>query len=312
MKKIRRRMISLLTAVVMLASMLPVMAVPAAAATTPYVYYRTHIQNVGWQEVKYNGATSGTSGKSLRLEAIQIAVNTGSYSGGIEYCTHVQNIGWQSWTGDGYTSGTSGKSLRLEAICIKLYGTISYYYDVWYRVHSQQFGWLGWAKNGAKAGTASYSYRLEAIQIVLKKKGSSAPGTTANAFLGNSYDFTRLGYGMGSAIRSNLNSSYFTATSKSGYTYAYKGKTINGGITIAWTNTSSKKREYFHCVNARGRVFGIVPGATKSAKAISLLTSAGFRRSGNTFTKSSNGSHKVVLTIKSGIVTGFDAYYSVG
>ena len=32
------------------------------------VYYKTHVQNVGWQNYVKNGAMSGTSGKSLRLE----------------------------------------------------------------------------------------------------------------------------------------------------------------------------------------------------------------------------------------------------
>ena len=307
MKKTKRRIISLITAVIMIAAMMPVMAVPVAAAT-PQVYYRTHVQNIGWQGTVKNGQTAGTSGKSYRLEAIQIAVDTGSYSGGVVYQTHVQNIGWQDPVADGDVSGTSGRALRLEAIAIALYGTISNYYDIWYRVHSQQFGWLGWAKNGQSAGTASYSYRLEAIQIVLRPKNSAAPGSTKNAFLGNSYNFSQLGKGMGSAVRSNLDSSYFVSTTKSGYSYAYKGQTINGGITVAWTNTSSKIREFFHSVNARGRVFSIVPGATKTAKANTLLSNAGYKRSsGNTWTK---GSAKVVLTIKNGYVYGFDAYYS--
>ena len=79
-------------------------------------------------------------------------------------------------------AGTSGKSLRLEAIQLKLTGKMAEKYDIYYRVHAQEFGWLGWAKNGASAGTQGYSYRLEGIQIKLVKKGSAAPGSTANAF----------------------------------------------------------------------------------------------------------------------------------
>lgn len=307
MKKTRRRIISLLTAVIMIAAMIPVMAVPVAADTAA-VAYQTHVQNIGWQSVKTNGATAGTSGKSLRLEGIAIAVASANYSGGVAYRTHVQNIGWQSWVTDGAMAGTSGRALRLEAIQIQLYGNIASHWDIWYRVHSQQFGWLGWAKNGAPAGTESYSYRLEAIQIVMRPKGSAAPGTTKNAYLGTSYNISQIGSGMAKAIRSSLDSSYFVSTTKSGYSYAYKGQTINGGITVAYTNTSSKVREFYHSVNARGRVFKIVPGATKTAKANTLLTNAGYKRSsGNTWTK---GSAKVVLTIKNGVVSGFDATYS--
>lgn len=60
-----------------------------------YVTYSTHIQNIGWQEKTYDGRMSGTSGKSLRLEGIQIGLDNQRYSGDIEYRTHIQNIGWE-------------------------------------------------------------------------------------------------------------------------------------------------------------------------------------------------------------------------
>ena len=136
------------------------------------IYYKTHVQDIGWQDYVYDGNMSGTSGLSKRLEAIQIALDS-SYSGGIKYKTHVQDIGWQDYVYDGNMSGTSGLSKRLEAIQIELTGDIANYYDIYYRVHCEEFGWLGWAKNGEKAGTEGYSYRLEAIEIKLVKKGDN-------------------------------------------------------------------------------------------------------------------------------------------
>ena len=147
----------------------------------PNVLYSSHVQNIGWQGYVSNGAMSGTSGQSLRLEAMKIKLDS-QYSGGISYSTHVQNIGWQGAVSNNSLSGTSGQGLRLEAIKINLYGEISNYYDIYYRVHAQNFGWLGWAKNGQEAGTAGYGYRLESIQIKLVKKGASAPGSTANIY----------------------------------------------------------------------------------------------------------------------------------
>ena len=146
----------------------------------PRVEYRTHVQRKGWQRYVADGAMSGTSGKSLRLEGINIYLNRLPYSGGIQYRTHVQRIGWQGWRKYGRMAGTSGKSLRLEAIEIKLYGEVEQYYDVYYRVHCQKFGWMGWAKNGQRSGSAGYSRRLEGIQIVLVKKGRPGPGPTLN------------------------------------------------------------------------------------------------------------------------------------
>ena len=149
-----------------------------------YIGYKTHVQNVGWQAKVYDGSTSGTTGKSLRLEGIQINLENPLYEGNVEYRTHIQNIGWEtSWKRNGSTSGTSGKSLRLEAIQIRLTGEMANQYDIYYRVHAQDYDWLGWAKNGERAGTEGLSKRLEGIQIVLVEKGGSAPGSTSNAFI---------------------------------------------------------------------------------------------------------------------------------
>ncbi|MDO4798398.1 MAG: S8 family serine peptidase [Coriobacteriales bacterium] len=144
--------------------------------------YRTHVQSYGWQSWKQGGETSGTVGKSKRLEGIELKLNNSPYSGSIQYRTHVQTYGWQSWQQDGATSGTVGKSKRLEAIQIRLTGDMADRYDVYYRVHAQQFGWMGWAKNGEYAGTAGYSYRLEGIEVQLVNKGYAAPGSTQGAF----------------------------------------------------------------------------------------------------------------------------------
>lgn len=145
------------------------------------ITYQTHVQNIGWQAEKADGEVSGTSGQSLRLEAIKIKLGS-SIDGGLTYATHVQDIGWQSFVSNGQLSGTSGQSKRLEAIKINLTGNATNQYDIYYRVHAQNVGWLGWAKNGQSAGTAGYSYRLEAIQIVLVPKGGNAPGSTTNHY----------------------------------------------------------------------------------------------------------------------------------
>ena len=147
------------------------------------ISYQTHIQNMGWQGVVYNGAVSGTSGKFLRLEAIKINVS-GDEKLGIEYSTHIQNIGWQEWKQDGDLSGTSGRAFRLEAIRIRLTGENADKYDVYYRVHAQDYGWLDWAKNGTAAGTAGYAKRLESIEIQVVDKGAAAPGPTSRCYVG--------------------------------------------------------------------------------------------------------------------------------
>jgi len=148
--------------------------VTASTDGAQHIEYRTHVENVGWQNYSADGAMAGTSGKSLRLEGINIKIENGAYTGGIEYMTHIQDIGWENaWSADGAMSGTSGKCLRLEAIKIRLTGEMAENYDIYYRVHAENIGWMGWAKNGEIAGTSGYSYRLEAIQIELVEKGGT-------------------------------------------------------------------------------------------------------------------------------------------
>ncbi len=150
----------------------------------PSVGYQTHVQKIGWQSMVYNGALAGTSGQALRMESMKIQLGKHSYSGGIQYRSHIQTYGWEdTWNSNGALTGTTGEAKRLEAIQIQLTGDMAKHYDVYYSVHAQTYGWLGWAKNGESAGSAGYAKRLEAIKIVVVPKGSSAPGSTANAFI---------------------------------------------------------------------------------------------------------------------------------
>lgn len=144
-------------------------------ASKPSISYEAHVQNIGWQPAVTNGATAGTTGRSLRVEGIRISLTgKGRPSGGVEYRMHVQNIGWQKWARNGALGGTSGRSLRVEAFQLRLYGAMAEQYDVWYRVHVQNVGWMAWAKNGEYAGSAGFAYRMEALQIRLVPKGASS------------------------------------------------------------------------------------------------------------------------------------------
>ena len=140
----------------------------STATGIPSVVYSTHIQNVGWQSNKNNGQTSGTEGKSLRLEGLRI--NLENYPGAsIKYSTHIQNVGWQEWKYNGEMSGTEGKSLRLEGIKIEATG-LPEGLEVQYRVHVQNVGWQEWKSSGEIAGTEGKSLRLEAIEIRIAEK----------------------------------------------------------------------------------------------------------------------------------------------
>ncbi len=137
------------------------------------VDYVTHVQNKGWDKTaKKDGQVSGTTGSSLRMEAIAVKLE-GNPNLGVQYATHVQDLGWTPWATNGEVSGTTNESKRLEAVMMKLTGTDAEKYDIYYRVHVQNLGWLNWAKNGQPAGSSGFGYRLEAIQIQVVPKGTA-------------------------------------------------------------------------------------------------------------------------------------------
>lgn len=149
----------------------------------PKVEYRVHVQGNGWLKNVADGKIAGTTGKSKRVEAIQIKV-TGNKNLGIKYKTHIQNSGWGKWTENGKTSGTTGKAKRLEAISISLTGKDASKYNIYYCVHVQNYGWLPWACNGEATGSTGVGLRVEAIKIKILKKGQSSPrNTTTNPCL---------------------------------------------------------------------------------------------------------------------------------
>ena len=144
-------------------------------APSATISYRTHVQKVGWQGWRTNGSMAGTSGRSLRLEGLQVKLS--GISGHVQYKVHVQNIGWQDVRADGTVAGTHGKSLRLEAMRIALTGEASKWYDIEYRTHVQKVGWQGWVKNGAMSGTSGRGLRLEGLEVrLVPKKAKSSKG----------------------------------------------------------------------------------------------------------------------------------------
>ena len=132
------------------------------------IRYRTHVQDIGWQDWKSDGEKAGTSGKALRLEGINIKLLNLDENLNVKYQVHVQDIGWQSWKKNGEMAGTSGKTLRLEGIRINLEDSDEY--SIMYRVHIQDIGWQDWKIDGEMAGTSGQALRLEAIEIKIVPK----------------------------------------------------------------------------------------------------------------------------------------------
>ena len=161
---------------------------PTATATptpTPVVEavsasYRSYVRTQGWQDYVADGATSGTTGQKLFLEAVELKTE-GVEGLGIRYRVHMSDVGWLDYASDGASAGQVGAGNNMEAIQIELTGEKAENYDVWYRVHSDKAGWLGWTRNGGVAGTTGLRYGMQALEVRIQEKDSPAPGSTEGA-----------------------------------------------------------------------------------------------------------------------------------
>lgn len=168
----KKSLIALLVAMILLCGTSSV----EALAASPNVYYKLHVQNIGWMNAVCNGAMAGTTGRSLQGEGIQMQIS--GMSGGIQYQVHGRFYGWQEVKQNGQTAGTTGEGLQMEAIKVQLIGEIAKYYDVYYRTHVQNYGWMDFKKNGEVSGTVGENLRIEAIEVKLVAKANTS--TTSN------------------------------------------------------------------------------------------------------------------------------------
>lgn len=158
-----------------------------------FVAMEGHSQRVGWGSAVGNGGVVGTTGRSLRLEAIRVNTLGWDVSGGIELDGHVQGIGWMGYR-NGYT-GTTGQGKRLEAVRMRLTGDAIRTYDIYYRVHVAHIGWLDWTYNGRDAGTSGMAARAEAVQYKIVPKNTPGPSSSDCATPGEAFiSGTNVGY----------------------------------------------------------------------------------------------------------------------
>lgn len=137
-----------------------------------HILYKSHVQGIGWQDYLMDGGLSGTTGKFLRIEAINLKTYNLPQNVKLKYQAHVQGIGWQDWKDEGNFMGTIGQSKRIEAFRLKLDNQQDY--TVEYRAHVQGIGWQNWKQDGAVSGTIGKFLRIEAIQIRIIKKVNKA------------------------------------------------------------------------------------------------------------------------------------------
>lgn len=197
-----------------------------------------HVQNVGWMRAVGSGEVAGTTGRSLRMEAVSIGLDGIEVPGDIRVNAHVQNVGWKGWVGGGSVAGTVGSSQRVEALAMKLEGEASEKYDIWYRAHVANIGWMGWAHDGDNSGTSGMGTRIEAIQVVLVRDGAagpSDPGAVSEQYLtgGNvSYSSSVQGRGRLQRVSNGaVSGTVGESRAMQAFSATYDGGTLGGGIS---------------------------------------------------------------------------------
>ena len=139
--------------------------------------YNAHVQSIGNQDYVNEGKMIGTTGKSLRMEALTIKLDT-KISGDILYKSYVDKDGWEeNYRKSGELSGTIGEGKGIQLLRIKLSKDLEKKYDVFYRVHSDIYGWFDWAKNDEITGADCFDIQAVEIRLYLKidTRSSSLP-----------------------------------------------------------------------------------------------------------------------------------------
>ncbi len=139
--------------------------IPGNAANNHGLYYRTHVQDLGWLDPVHDGQVSGTTGYGKQVEALKI--DTRKLPGvTLNVKAHIQDIGWKLYKDIRHDTviGTVGKNKRIEAIEIEASG-LPAGKKLLYRTHSANVGWTGWIEAGFTTGSVGMKRAIEAIQI---------------------------------------------------------------------------------------------------------------------------------------------------
>lgn len=141
------------------------------SSATGGLWYRSHLSNVGWLGFVGTEETSGTTGKAISVEAIDVRWDNQTD----KISASFQDIKgkWHEWNYG--VTGTTGKGLPFvkvrfdTGVDIRKTGR-----TLQYRVHSADVGWSEWTNQGETVGTSGK--QIEAIQMRMLKDGKVEKG----------------------------------------------------------------------------------------------------------------------------------------
>lgn len=128
------------------------------------LWYRAHVQSLGWLAPVHDGQVAGTTGHSLRLEALMIDTRKCPELK-IKAKAHIEGIGTVDY---GYITpetviGTTGQSSRLEAVMLEAAG-LPEGKNIYIQVHFHKDGW-GRTVSGGDGGSFGLGKETQAIKI---------------------------------------------------------------------------------------------------------------------------------------------------
>lgn len=125
------------------------------------ISYRVHVSDKGWLAWVHGGEVAGTTGRGLRMEAIQLDL---PFRANVK--AHIERKGWINYydINKDTVIGTVGESKRLEALVIE---PINNRHPLTGKVHIQDRGWDNWyvLDGQISLGTVGLGLRMEAIQL---------------------------------------------------------------------------------------------------------------------------------------------------
>lgn len=138
--------------------------VPGNSVNDLGLWYRAHVQSLGWLALVHDGQVAGTTGHSLRLEALMI--DTRKYPElKIRARAHIQGIGTVDYGYITHTTviGTTGQSKRLEAIMLEAEG-LPEGKKLYTQMHFHKDGWSR-PVSGGEAGSFGLGKETQAVKI---------------------------------------------------------------------------------------------------------------------------------------------------
>lgn len=130
------------------------------ASRTDRITVQPHVQNKGWMNKVGENAVIGTTGKSLRLEALKFDTKGKR----LDVQVYIKGKGWKTYTNvqPNTIVGTTGQKLQIQAITLIPKG-----WRMQCRVHMQGTGWTAWKECSNKQGfgVTDKNLRLEALEL---------------------------------------------------------------------------------------------------------------------------------------------------